>query len=91
VTLKFEADATVPPGVVTLIFPVVAPCGTLILILVLASEEMVADVPLKVTFVAPDRCVPVMVTVVPGGPDEGVNLVIAGGPGDLEPLEEREP
>jgi len=61
-----------------LIFPVVAPDGTVTLILVLASEVIVADLPLTVTCVAPDRCVPVIVTTVPTGPDEGLNFVIAG-------------
>jgi hypothetical protein len=47
---------------------------------------MVALLPPKVTAVAPDRWVPVMATVLPGGPDEGMKLFITGG---VEPVSTR--
>ena len=44
------------------------------------TERAAAAVPLKVTWVAPVKFVPVMVTAVPTGPLVGVNTVIIGGP-----------
>ena len=80
VTVKALALSTEPPGVVTLILPVVAPLGTLVLIWVSETIPKLAVVPLKVTWVAPVKFVPVMVTAVPTGPLVGVNKVIIGGP-----------
>ena len=75
------ALAAVPPGVVTLIGPVVAPLGTVAVIVVSeATVELVALTPLKVTAVAPVKFVPLIVTVVmTGGPLVGMKLVIVGG------------
>ena len=81
-TVKLVALVAVPEGVVTLIGPVVAPDGTLAVICV--SESWVKDgcgVPLNVTDVAPARCSPVIVTIVPTAPPPGVKLVIVGGGG----------
>lgn len=68
----------VPTGVVTEIFPVVAPVGTFVTICAAVSETMAAEVPLKATPLALDRPSPVMVTVVPTGPDVGEKLKIVG-------------
>ena len=77
--MKTVAVLTFPPGVNTLILPVVAPAGTVTLILVAVSLVIgIATAPM-VTLVAPARWVPMMVTVVPTGPEEGLTLVIVGG------------
>jgi len=86
-TVKFAALAIVPPGVVTEIFPVVAPVGTVAVICV--AEFTVNDVALVVlNFTAlvvkfapltvPLKFVPVIVTDVPTGPKMGVNELIVG-------------
>ena len=68
-----------PPGVVTDIVPVVAPVRTVAVILVPPELTVnVADVPLKLTAVAPVKLVPVRVTVVPTAPLKGVKEVIVG-------------
>jgi hypothetical protein len=77
-TVKLLALVTEPPGVVTLIGPVVAPAGTVAVILVALTTLNVAATPLKVTLVAAVRFVPVIVTVVPTGPKVGANEVIVG-------------
>jgi hypothetical protein len=62
--------------------PVVAPLGTLTVMLVaLQALAVPADVPLKVTVLVPwlkPKFVPVMVTEVPTGPDVGDRLVMLG-------------
>ena len=64
---------------VTLIFPVVAPVGTVALICVSElTVNVVAAVPLKLTPLAPVKPVPVSVTLVPIGPLAGVNELITG-------------
>ena len=80
-TLKSLALVTVPPtDVVTLIGPVLAPLGTLVVILVGESTTTTAGVPLKVIAVAPDRLVPITVTVFPTSPFAGLILEIVGLP-----------
>lgn len=78
VKVALEAD---PPGVVTVIGPVVAPAGTVVVIWI--AETTVKDeagVPLKLTAVAPVRLVPLIVTAVPAGPPPaGTKPVIVGG------------
>src|SRR6266567_3932249 len=76
--MKVPALIAVPAAVVTERRPVVAPVGTTVTIWVAVSETMVAGVPLKVTSVAPRRLWPAIVTVVPTGPDVGVNPSIQG-------------
>jgi hypothetical protein len=79
VTVKSEALAPVPPGVVTAIGPVVAPAGTFAVTCVAESAvNVVALVPLNVTAEAPVRCVPVIVTLVPTGPLGGENPSTVG-------------
>src|SRR6476469_4182382 len=61
---------------VTVIGPVLAPAGTVVLIWVGEATVKVALVPLKATAVAPVRLVPVIVTAVPAAPVVGLKLVI---------------
>ena len=85
-TVKSVALVAVPPGVVTLILPVVAVEGTVAVIWVAEFTTNVAATLLKVTPVVvklapltvPLKFVPVIVTDVPVGPKAGVNEVIVG-------------
>src|SRR5438445_5978851 len=78
VTVKLLALVAVPPGVVTLSGPVVAPLGTVAEIEVEEVAVKLALVPLNRTAEAPVKFVPVIVTGVPTGPLVGVKLVIVG-------------
>ncbi|MPL98708.1 hypothetical protein SDC9_44915 [bioreactor metagenome] len=63
---------------ITLILPVVVPTGTTAFIEVFdktLKEE--AAIPLKSTLVAPVKLLPVKLTIVPAGPDDGENEVIS--------------
>ena len=62
---------SVPPGVTTWTVPVVAPAGTAAAISEDRATENVAEMPLKLTLVAPVRSVPRILTVVPILPDRG--------------------
>src|SRR5437899_3363505 len=77
-TVKLLALVAVPPGVVTLMGPVVAPLGTVAEIVVEEVTEKLALVPLKVTAEAPVKFVPLIVTVNPTCPLVGVKLVMVG-------------
>src|SRR2546425_7987966 len=69
------------------IFPLVAPRGTLVEIVVsFSTANTITGVPLKVTCVAPLNLVPVIVTGVPTVPMAGVNPVITGGVVTLKSL-----
>lgn len=81
VTVKSVALVAVPLAVVTVIFPVVAPAGTVAVILVAEVTVNVAETPLNLTDEAPVKPVPVMVTFVPTDPLLGENEVIVGGLG----------
>src|SRR5438477_7125437 len=78
-TVKLAALLAVPPGVVTLIGPLVAPAGTVGVIAVAEVTVKLALVPLNSTAEAPVKLVPLMVTLVPTGPLPGVKLVMVGG------------
>src|SRR5438094_7517787 len=78
-TVNELALVAVPPGVVTLSGPVVAPAGTVAWIAVAEVTVKVALTPLNVTEVAPLSFVPLIVTLVPTGPLVGEKLVIVGG------------
>src|SRR5436853_5220832 len=78
-TEKLAALLAVPPGVVTLIGPLVAPAGTVAVIAVAEFTVKLALVPLNSTAEAPVKLVPLMVTLVPTGPLPGVKLEIVGG------------
>ena len=77
-TVKLVVLVTFPPLVVTLIFPVVAPVGTVAVISMSETTVKLADFPLKVIFVACVSPVPLIVTNVPTGPLGGENDVIVG-------------
>jgi hypothetical protein len=78
VTLKPCELQSLPPGVVTQIFPVVAPVGTVAVIFVAESTVKFAETPWNVTLVAPVKFVPVIVTDVPTGPEVGEKEVTIG-------------
>src|SRR5215469_1077106 len=61
------------PGVVTVMGPVVAPGGTVVVIVPEGLTVKVAATPLNETAVAPMKVVPVIVTPVPTGPKIGAN------------------
>ena len=84
VTVKSVALVAVPPGVVTVILPVVAPVGTVAVTDVAVLVVNVAVTPLNLTAVTPVRFVPVMVTLVPTLPLVGENDVIVGTPATVK-------
>ena len=71
-------NAPVPPAVVTLTSPVEPPPTTAVIVLGETTVNEVADVPPKLTDVAPLRFVPIIVTVVPLPVVVGVKEVIVG-------------
>jgi len=80
VTVKFTPVLAKPPTV-TVTFPVVAPLGTVVAMLVALQLVTVAEVWLKVTVLVPcvdPKFVPVIVTGVPTDPEVGFKLVIEG-------------
>ena len=79
VTVKLEVETTDPAGVVTVIGPEVAPVGTLAVKdkPVEATVGAAAATPLNFTPVAPNRFVPVIVTVAPTKLEVGVNGAVA--------------
>ena len=78
-TVKLAALLAVPAEVVTLIGPLVAPAGTVAVIVVAEATVKLALAPLNSTAVAPVKLVPLIVTLVPTGPLAGVKLVMVGG------------
>ena len=77
--MKTVGLLTCPPGVTTLIDPVIAPAGTVAVIWVSESTVKVACFPhSKTTSVAPARLSPVMTTVAPAEPLGGEKLEICG-------------
>jgi hypothetical protein len=66
------------PFTVTTTFPVVAPKGTDVAMLVVLELVTAAAVPLKVTVPVDPKFVPVIVTPAPTFPDVGFRLVIEG-------------
>jgi hypothetical protein len=79
ITVKEEAPAVVPSALVTLIFPLVAPVGTVALSWVSETMANSAATPLNVTAVAPVSAEPVMTTVPPMALDAGVKEETMGG------------
>ncbi len=69
---------TVPPGVVMLITPVLAPLGTVMLTVPSRFTVKVAATPPMLTLLAPVRFVPVTVMTVPAAPEAGEKLVMVG-------------
>ena len=82
ITVKLLVLVAVPPGVVTVILPLVAFAGTVAVIWVAEFTVNVALTPLNLTEVVvkpvPLKFVPVMTTDVPTGPEVGVNEVMVG-------------
>jgi hypothetical protein len=84
-TVKFTPLLATPPTVTTT-FPVVAPVGTDVAMLVAVQAVAVAAVPLNFTVLVPcedPKFVPVIVTAVPVGPDVVERLVMVGVPAML--------
>lgn len=80
-TVKLPVLTPVPLPVVTEIAPVMAALGTVAVIWVsLTTVKEEAATPAKLTPVAPEKPVPVMVTIVPAGPETGLKLLIVGPP-----------
>lgn len=82
VTTKSLVLAAVLPPTVTEIFPVVAPTGTVVVMLVVVLALTLAAVPLNLTVLFAGvvlKSVPVIVTVFPTGPLKGVKLMMVGG------------
>src|SRR5262245_47620615 len=78
-TTKLVGLDPVPAAFVMLMRPVVARLGTVALMVISSTtEKLGSTVPLKVTFVAPVKPVPVSVTGVPTGPLPGEKEVIVG-------------
>jgi hypothetical protein len=79
ITVKVGALAALPLGVVILIFPVIAPAGT-VAVTCVAEFAVKADAftPPKVTVVAWLSPAPVMTTCDPAAPVPGLKLEIAG-------------
>jgi hypothetical protein len=78
VTVNDEGDEALPPAVVTVHRPLVAPDGTVVEIDVAELTVNEALVPFSVTELAPMRFVPVSVTGVPTGPLDGLTFVRVG-------------
>ncbi len=83
VTVNGSGPAAVPPPVVRVIGPVVAPSGTVVVSDVAVTALRIARVPLNRSWLSPGanvlKCVPVIVTAVPIGPLVGEKPVIVGG------------
>jgi len=76
--VKFAALVTVPDGVETLIFPVDALAGTVVVICVAEFIVKPALTPLKVTEFVPTNPDPVITTLDPAGPLAGVKFPNCG-------------
>src|ERR1017187_4883150 len=70
-TRKDALLESVPPGVTTWTFPLLAPAGTVVVISELETTSKTAAVPLKPTLVAPVRSVPRILTAAPTLPKGG--------------------
>ena len=73
-TVKLVEVAAVPPGVVTEIFPVTAPVGTVAVTWVLELTVKIAATVPNLTAVVWDKLIPVISTAVPTGPLIGLKL-----------------
>src|SRR3989304_5162880 len=80
VTVKPEELSPVPPPLLTVIFPVVAPDGTVARSCASESTiKLAAVLLLNAMLVAPVKPVPVRATSAPTGPLVGVNEIMVGG------------
>jgi hypothetical protein len=94
-TIKSEVDVAVSPFTVTVIFPVVEPTGTWVVIVVAVAASTIANMPLNFTSLAAVvvlKFVPVIVTMVAAPsdvPEEGEKLsIVGGGVGSLSFLQD---
>lgn len=78
VTVNITPLCKIPLGVVTETKPVIAPAGTVVVILESLTKVNGASTPLNCTSETPVKPAPVIVTRVPTGPVSGVSAVIAG-------------
>src|SRR5262245_60555063 len=78
-TVKLVALVAVPPGVVTVIGPLVAPAGTIAVICPAESTVKLAGLPLNFTAVAPVKLVPLITTGMPTPLLSGEAPVIVAG------------
>jgi hypothetical protein len=78
-TVKLPALLAVPAGLMTLIGPLVAPVGTVAVMVVAEFTVKLALVPLNRTALAPVKLVPLIVTLAPAGPLVGAKLEMVGG------------
>lgn len=82
VTVKLPPDVITPPALITVIGPVVAPCGTVACNNVeLRAKKENVGVPLNNTALAAPTLLPVMKTVEPITPELGAKPLIVGAPG----------
>ena len=77
--VKSAALVSVPPVPVTVMGPVPAPTGTVAVIVVPPETLATAATPLNCTVGEVPKLYPVRVTVVPAGPEVGLNPVITVG------------
>jgi hypothetical protein len=79
IIVKLAALVAVPPGLVMLIGPVVAPVGTLALSEVALRIVKLASVPLNFTALTRAKLTPLMITLVPTSPLVGEKPVMVSG------------
>ena len=77
-TVKLATLVAVPSSVLTVMRPVLAPKGTVVVTVPESLTVNVVPVPLNLTSVAPVKFVPVIVTPVPAAPIIGAKEVMAG-------------
>ena len=83
--VKLPLEVTEPPEAVIATFPVV-PVPTMAVICVFEIiVKCWAGVPPKLTMLVPVKPLPLIVTIVPFPPDEGVKLLITGGGINVNP------
>ena len=78
-TVNMPVLVAVPPGVVTVMRPLLAPAGTMkVRVVAFTTVKPLIANSLRNKAVAPVKSVPVTVTVVPAAPEVGVKLVMVG-------------
>jgi hypothetical protein len=93
-TVKAVALLADPDGLVTAIVPVVAETGTVTVSFDAVAADTIAEAPLNVTVLLAGvglNPTPEIVTVVPVGPESGVNSIIDTVPDELRAIESRLP
>src|SRR5438128_5265649 len=90
-TLNVPTLCPEPAAVRTVSFPVEASAGTTTVIFVAVTVTGAALTPLKRTFVAPPKALPLIVTVAPTAADDGVNDVTRGSTDNIATLDAAPP